>query len=119
MRAAWLAASLASAQSPPSVPSADWHHARDLYQRTDYRASLEALSGIQNKDASALQLMGQDYFMLGEYSRATDFLERARTLAPSDAHCLMWLGRAYGRRAETSGPFTAPGYASKSRQMFE
>ena len=32
---------------------------------------------------------------------------------------LNWLGRAYGRRAETSNPFTAPGYASKARQMFE
>jgi tetratricopeptide (TPR) repeat protein len=31
----------------------------------------------------------------------------------------LWLGRAYGRRAETSSPFTAPGYASKARQQFE
>src|SRR6185369_4259626 len=27
--------------------------------------------------------------------------------------------RAYGRRAETSSPFTAPGQASKARQYFE
>jgi tetratricopeptide (TPR) repeat protein len=31
----------------------------------------------------------------------------------------MWLGRAWGRRAETSSPFTAPGYAIKARQNFE
>jgi len=30
-----------------------------------------------------------------------------------------WLGRAYGRRAETSNPLTAPGYAGKSRQALE
>ena len=39
--------------------------------------------------------------------------------APDDAQVLLWLGRAYGRRAETSNPFSAPGYATKSRQMLE
>ena len=102
-----------------SGQTSEWQHARQLYQRTEYRASMEVLSTIENKDTNALKLMGQDYFMLGEYSRATEFLERAAALAPADADCLLWLGRAFGRRAETSGPFTAPGYAAKSRQMFE
>jgi tetratricopeptide (TPR) repeat protein len=31
----------------------------------------------------------------------------------------MWLGRAYGRCAETASPFAAPGFASKARQNFE
>jgi tetratricopeptide (TPR) repeat protein len=66
-----------------------------------------------------MQLIGQDYFQLGEYRKATEFLERAVALAPDNPEGVLWLGRAYGRRAETSGPFTAPGYASKSRQMLE
>jgi Flp pilus assembly protein TadD len=99
--------------------SAEWGHAQKLYQRTDYRASLEVLLAIEKKDSNVLQLLGQDYFMLGEYHRATDFLEHAVNLAPGNPEALLWLGRAFGRRAETSGPFTAPGYASKSRQMFE
>ena len=57
--------------------------------------------------------------MLGEYRKATEFLERASALTPGNAECFLWLGRAYGRRAETSNPFSAPGYASKARQMFE
>src|SRR5258708_29669926 len=31
----------------------------------------------------------------------------------------LWLGRAYGRRAETSSMITAPGLATKARQYFE
>lgn len=57
--------------------------------------------------------------MLGEYKKATDALEKAAALEPRDSEIFHWLGRAYGRRAETGGPFTAPGYASKARQMFE
>ena len=72
-----------------------------------------------HKDAATLQLIGQNYFMLGEYKKATENLERAAALDSGNASTLHWLGRAYGRRAETAGPFTAPGYASKARQLFE
>jgi tetratricopeptide (TPR) repeat protein len=40
-------------------------------------------------------------------------------LDPNNPQLLHWLGRAYGRRAETANPFAAPGLASKTRQMFE
>jgi tetratricopeptide (TPR) repeat protein len=93
--------------------------ARELYQRTDYAGSLRELLGTSERDAAVHLLMGQDYYGLAEYKQATDLLEKAVALAPNNAECLLWLGRAYGRRAETSNPFSAPGFASKSRQMFE
>jgi tetratricopeptide (TPR) repeat protein len=96
-----------------------WTQAHELYQRTDYAGSLKELLAVEDKDSAVLQLIGQDYFMLGEYRKATEVLERAVALTPGNAECFLWLGRAYGRRAETSNPFSAPGYASKSRQMFE
>ena len=99
--------------------SAEWVRAHELYSRTEYEQSLAVLLGVKNPDASALQLIGQDYFMLAEYRKATDFLEKAALLQPASAEAALWLGRAFGRRAETSSPFTAPGYASKSRQMLE
>lgn len=104
---------LARAESPA------WVRANTLYHGTDYNASLALLLPLEKKDAAALQLIGQDYFMLGEYSKATEFLERAVATGAVNPDCLLWLGRAFGRRAETSGPFTAPGYAAKSRQMLE
>ena len=108
---------LAGVASP--AESLAWTRAHELYQRTDYAGSLKELVGTSEKDAAVFLLMGQDYFGLAEYKQATDSLEKAVGLAPANPECLLWLGRAYGRRAETSNPFSAPGFASKSRQMFE
>ena len=99
--------------------SAAWVRAYTLYQQTDYSASLNVLLPFEKKDAAAYQLIGQDEFMLGDYHKATESLEHAIGLAPDRPDGWLWLGRAFGRRAETSNPFTAPGYASKARQMFE
>jgi len=96
-----------------------WTRAHELYQRTDYTGSLAVLSGSGEQDAAAFLLMGQDYYMLAQYKKASDFLEKAAALAPQNAECFLWLGRAFGRRAEIANPFTAPGYASKARQNFE
>jgi tetratricopeptide (TPR) repeat protein len=57
--------------------------------------------------------------MLGDFKRASEVLEKASNAQPSNSDYALWLGRAYGRRAETSGPITAPGFASKARQSFE
>jgi tetratricopeptide (TPR) repeat protein len=97
----------------------EWHRAHELFQRTEYKQSLEVLRALPNKDADTLQLIGQNYFMLGEYKRATEELEKALSLGNPSAQLYLWLGRAYGRRAETSSPFTAPGYASHAQKMFE
>jgi tetratricopeptide (TPR) repeat protein len=96
-----------------------WTRAHELYQRTDYAGSLKELLGTKERDAAVELLLGQDYFGLAEYKQATESLEKAVALAPNNAEAFLWLGRAYGRRAETSNPFSAPGYASKARQMFE
>jgi len=104
---------------PSPAESLAWTRAHELYQRTDYAGSLRELAGTREGDAAVYLLMGQDYFGLAEYKQATDSLEKAAALAPTNAECLLWLGRAYGRRAEISNPLSAPGFASKSRQMFE
>jgi Flp pilus assembly protein TadD len=100
--------------SPPELT-----HANNLYQRTEYKESLAVLQTLPHKDAAALQLIGQDWFMLGEYKRASEALEKAVAMDPNNARLAYWLGKAYGRRAETANPFAAPGLASKTRQMFE
>jgi Flp pilus assembly protein TadD len=97
----------------------EWSKANNLYQRTEYRQSLTVLQGTAHKDAETLQLIGQNYFMLGQYKKASEALEKASALDPNNPKLLHWLGRAYGRRAETANPFAAPGLASKTRQMFE
>jgi tetratricopeptide (TPR) repeat protein len=74
---------------------------------------------LEQKDAATFGLIGQNYFMLGDYKRATAAFEKAIVLEPRNGGLVHWLGRAYGRRAETGNPLTAPAYATKARQMFE
>jgi tetratricopeptide (TPR) repeat protein len=93
--------------------------ATELYRRTEYRQSLAVLLSVPHADAATLQLIGQNYFMLGEYKKSTDALEKAAALDPDNARLFNWLGRAYGRRAETANPITAPRNASRAREAFE
>jgi len=93
-----------------------------LYNRTDYTSAIKVLReapGSADKNAGDLKLLGQCYFMLGQFKNSTDALEKAAVLAPNDSMLQTWLGRAWGRRAETSFPLTAIGYATKTREAFE
>jgi tetratricopeptide (TPR) repeat protein len=99
--------------------AADLDHARKLYNQTDFDQSLKVLQAIPDKDGPIYELMGRDYYMQSEYKKATEVLEKALAADPSNSQYALWLARAFGRRAETSSPFTAPGYASKARQYFE
>lgn len=99
--------------------SAGLDEARRLYDATEFQQSLHVLSAIPNKGAEVHELTGRNHYMLGDFKRASEALEQACNAQPSNAEYALWLGRAYGRRAETSGPFTAAAYASKARQYFE
>jgi tetratricopeptide (TPR) repeat protein len=109
-----VAVATALAASP-----ADLDQARRLYQLTDYESSLTILEGIESKDGPVLALIGRNRYMQGEYKKATEILEKAVAAEPSNSDYELWLGRAFGRRAETASPFTAPANANKARQHFE
>jgi tetratricopeptide (TPR) repeat protein len=93
--------------------------AETLYRETDYRASLTLVRDSGKAGGPALALMGRDYFMLGDYKKAAEVFERAIGMEPANSEYAHWLGRSFGRRAETSSPFFAPVYASKARAYFE
>jgi tetratricopeptide (TPR) repeat protein len=93
--------------------------ASKLYNRTDYEGSLRVLNAIPEKNAAVHALTGKNYYMLGEFKKASDAYEKAVAASPGSSEYHNWLGKAYGKRAETSSPFTAPGLASKARQQFE
>jgi Flp pilus assembly protein TadD len=100
--------------SPPAIERAE-----SLYQQTNYDASLRVLDTYPAPDAAAYVLTGKNYFMLGNYAKASQLFEKAVALAPNVSDCHLWLGRAYGRRAETGGMLLAPSRASKARQSLE
>ena len=109
----FLVSSLAAAANP------DFDRARKLYQLTDFEQSLKVLQATPTKDAAEWELIGQNYYGQADYKRASEALEKALALDPGSSDICLWLGRTYGRRAETSNPLSAPMHASKARQYFE
>ncbi|MCX6596692.1 MAG: hypothetical protein NTV70_10030 [Acidobacteria bacterium] len=93
--------------------------ARKLYLAADFEGVINQLAPVATKTAADWQLIGQSWFGRTEFKKSSDALEQAVAAAPADATAWLWLGRAYGRRAETSSMFTAPGLANKCRQAFE
>jgi Flp pilus assembly protein TadD len=90
-----------------------------LYQRTDYETSLHVLAEDPAPDAGNYLLSAKNYFMLGDYKKAIEFLEKALASSPNSSEYELWLGRAWGRRAETSNWLLAGVHASRARQCFE
>jgi tetratricopeptide (TPR) repeat protein len=117
MRKLLILVTLAAASSFPQTAALT--QARELYQKTNYAEALRILAAIPSKDAAARLLAGKCHYMNGDFKKATEAVEQALALAPNSPEQYLWLGRAYGRRAETSSFVTAPGLASKARTNFE
>ena len=96
----------------------DLREAEELYEHGEYAASLSLLDRHATVPA-VLFLIGRDYYMLGEFKKATGYLKKAVRAAPENSAFFDWLGRAYVRRAETSNPLSAPLLAKKAKQAFE
>ena len=92
-------------------------NAKNLYKSGRYEEALRALKGDQTADA--LALAGQCWFMLGESKKSTESFEKAVSIEPGNAELHLWLGRAYGRRAETAFPLAAPRLATRAKDHFE
>jgi Flp pilus assembly protein TadD len=90
-----------------------------LYESTDYKGSLHILEQDPAPDAPGYLLTGKNYFMSGDYKKAVEFFEKAIAVSPPNSEYELWLGRAWGRRAETGGWLMAASHASKARQCFE
>ncbi len=96
----------------------DLSKAEQLYNQTDYQGAL-ALLDKQSNDPATNFLIARSYLMSGEFKKASDRLEKAIGANSGNSEYWDWLGRAYGKRAETSNPLMAPAWASRARQAFE
>lgn len=101
------------------APGQQLERARTYYLRTEYRAVLDLLLPLPHKDGPVCELIGKAYYLEGDYKKASEYFEKAVAADPGNSAYHHWLGRAYGRRAETSSFLTAPRYAGKARQQFE
>jgi tetratricopeptide (TPR) repeat protein len=81
-------------------------------------ARLQQDSATKN-DPEANNLLCRVYYSVGQWDAAIKHCERAVQLQPSNARYHLWLGRAYGLKAERSSWFTALRLAGKTRDHFE
>jgi tetratricopeptide (TPR) repeat protein len=110
----WMGATVLVSQSWGQ----DLTRAENLYKHTDYETSLASLDQ-RGGDPATNFLIARDYFMLGDFKKSVEYLQKAAAVQPHNAEYWDWLGRAYGRKAETANLLAAPGYASKARDAFE
>jgi tetratricopeptide (TPR) repeat protein len=106
------------ASLPVPAASGTFDQALNLYYQTDYINALAVL--VQLPSSSRVQaLLGQCYFLEGDYQKATQALETAAAAEPNNSMVQTWLGRTYGRRAETGFALAAPALAARARDAFE
>jgi tetratricopeptide (TPR) repeat protein len=85
----------------------------------------EAIQTLQQQiersatDAESYNLLCRAYFMVEDWDRAIAACERARNLDPQKSLYHLWLGRAYGEKADRAGFLSAAGLAKKVRTSFE
>ena len=85
----------------------------------------EALSELQAhirkdpSDAEAWNLMARVYFQLERWDDAIRAGEKSVELKPSSSEYHLWLGRAYGEKADASGGLGALGLVRKVKSEFE
>lgn len=70
-------------------------------------------------DAESYHLLGRAYYSIQDWDRAIAAGEKAIALAPDKSNYHLWLGRAYGEKADASSFFSAAGLARKVRASFE
>jgi len=109
-----LSSAFALAQLTP------YQQAEALLQKTEYQAAIALLKKTGGPtNAPEFLLQGRAYYLMGEFKKAQESFEAATKHDPTSSEAQHWLGRAYGKRAETSNPFQAPGLASNARKSFE
>lgn len=85
----------------------------------DARRALGAQIQQNPKDAEAYHLLCRLYYQLEQWDKALKMAEKAVALEPGNSVYHQWLGRAAGRKAENSNPFSAFMLARRVRAEFE
>jgi len=80
---------------------------------------LRAATQEQGNTAEAWHLLSRAYLALDRWDDAVKAAEKAVQLEPNNSDYHLWLGRAYGNKAENSPFWTAWGMAKKVRAEFE
>jgi tetratricopeptide (TPR) repeat protein len=84
----------------------------------------DVISSLQTKvnsapDAASYNLLCRAYMLLEDWDAGIRTCQKAVTLVPASSRYHLWLGRAYGEKADHSSFWAAAGLAKKVRSEFE
>jgi cytochrome c-type biogenesis protein CcmH/NrfG len=96
----------------------EWERAHQLFEADNFKQAAALLEKTSKKDADNQLLLGQTYMELKRWGDAVDAFDTVTKLQPTSSDAQLWLGRAYGRLAE-SNKLLALGRARKARTAFE
>ena len=114
----WVALSQKNAAASSTMQTT-LETARENYHATKYDAALRMIERGEPKIPGQWFLIGQCYYQLGGYKKAINAFEEAMKAAPNSSPEWNWLGKAYGRQADTGSKLAAFGLARKARDAFE
>lgn len=109
-----LSVAVSAAAVPLTVP--------DLFSAGRMDEAVRVLNGraqAMPNDAETYHLLSRAYFHLKKWDQSIEYGEKAVQLDPHKSDYQLWLGRAYGEKADSSSFVTAAGLAKKIRLSFE
>jgi tetratricopeptide (TPR) repeat protein len=116
-----LAANQAVGRATDFSVQSELPNVQQLYNAGLYDQALRVLNAAMEskpKEPSLYYWAGRCFYELRDFARAIPSLERATALDPGSSDYHDWLGRAYGRRAEESNPFSGLSLALKAHREF-
>lgn len=96
--------------------------AKDMLAAGQIDDAIKELNGRLSSapsDAESSNLLCRAYFELEDWDRAVPSCQKAAALDPENSRFHLWLGRAYGEKADRSSFLTAANLAGKVRGEFE
>lgn len=96
--------------------------AQQAYNASHYEHAIDVLKTIppsHSSGAEVVLLTMKSYYEMRHMDAAIAVGEKAVTVHPHSSEIHMWLGRAYGRKAEKAGIFSGMSLAKKTRHEFE
>lgn len=82
-------------------------------------AALQKTVSDSPNDAASFNLLCRAYYSFGSWDQAISACEKSVAIDANNSMYHLWLGRAYGEKADNSSIFSAPGLAKKARIEFE
>lgn len=109
----------AAASFGANGPVVDAHRQFDAGNYQQAAAILRSALEQNARDATLYYWLARCYFELNDFDRAVPNAERSVELDPGNSEYHLWLGRAYGGKAERAGWFSGLSLAKRVRREFE